>query len=102
MPELTEDEIEEASEGAAFRDALLNGDEKFNRFVRLVDRRFESQARRTNKGNKASRDAIAGLRDDLAPVIDFVQTIKALAPLGGILGGLLTIGGIAYSMGLIP
>lgn len=113
----TEAEAEEAEDSRMFRDALLNGDEKFNKFVKLTDSRFDSQARRTNKLRVELREEMAelrqslrnemdgvnrninGLRSDLKPAIDLA---KAWPYIAGIFGGLGALALTAYTMGLIP
>lgn len=91
-----EDDAQQA-ESAMFRDALLTGDgdapitrEDFNRLVTLAATRFDSAARRTNKGRKETRDGIAALRTDLGPVI----TISKVIPMLGGLGSILTVAAV--------
>lgn len=85
-------EDEERDDGRMYRDGLLNGDEKFNRFVKLTDSRFLSAARRANKHRKAARDEFATLRTELGPVIEFaafIITIKRYAaPVGGLIAAI--------------
>jgi hypothetical protein len=57
----------------------------FDRLVKLCGTRFDSAARRANKGRKETREGIAALRTDLAPVI----TLSKLAPIFGAAAGLL-------------
>lgn len=71
-----EDEIEQNAEGIMFDNALIGGDPlapvtraDFERLVKLCGSRFDSAARRSNKGRKESRDGITALRSDLGPVI---------------------------------
>lgn len=97
---------EERDDSRMFRDGLLNGDEKFNRFVKLTDARFGSIARRANKHRKETRDSFSKLETDLAPLIElalFVQTVrKYAAPIGGVIA---TVGGailILVSSGVKP
>lgn len=92
----TEDEIDTSAESSMFNDALINGDEKINVLVRLVDTRFNSQTRRTNKMRRESRDRDEALRRDLAPVI---LAAKMFPMLGGF-GSFVTLLYLLHSFGV--
>ena len=95
-------DAEDVDDSKMFLDALLNGDPTFNKFVKMVDRRFESQARRTNNGRKEVRDEMKALRKELGPVIEFARAFKYYAAAGGVIGtiGSLIVGAIA--LGVFP
>ena len=86
---------EESLESIAFQDALLNGDEKMNRLVRLIDNRFASHGKRTRE----VRDEVRGLRGDLAPMI---WIGKAGPLIIGALGAASLALGIVQRLGLLP
>lgn len=94
----SDDEREVELEGQNFRDVLLNGDEKFNRFVKMTDTRFQSAARRQNKARQESREDFEKLRRDLEPFIALgraLLTLKDLAPIfsviSAVIGGAVTL-----------
>lgn len=98
---------EEREDSQMFRDALLNGDEKINRLVKLVDTRLESQARRTNKARKEARDEMAKLRKDLGPLIELADVLSFIFSLpwawfGSAAGAVLTVAGVLWGLGIRP
>ena len=85
---------EEQLEGQNFRDVLLNGDEKGNRFVKMVDTRFLSAARRQNKARQEVREEFITLRTELAPLLAVarvVYTMQQIAPVAGVITGALGV-----------
>jgi hypothetical protein len=102
VQEPDEEAADESLESQAFKDALLNGDEKLNRLVKLVDVRFESQARRTNKARREAKEATDTLRRDLAPLIELAQSWKGISKAASyaliIVGACATVSGAIVSV----
>jgi hypothetical protein len=86
---------EESLESIAFQDALLNGDEKVNRLVKLIDTRFAAHGKRTRE----VRDEVRGLRADLAPLL---WIVKAGPIVLSALGAAALVLGIVDRLGLLP
>jgi len=94
------DEIgDESIESQLFRDANLNGDERLNKLVKMIDTRFESQARRTNKLRKETREGFAELNRKLAPVIAIASAWPYITGVFGIIG---TAAVVVLGMGILP
>jgi len=82
----------ELEQAEMFRSALLNGAATIERLIKLVDIRFTSQARRTNKLRQAQREdeaaisaEVAALRKELKPLLDFVHFLPYIGSGLGIL-----------------
>ena len=97
---------EELDDSDGYREALLNGDERFNKFVKLTDRRFESQARRTNKRAKEMKDDFEALRLALAPLIELSHVLagtRRVWPIFAAVGSAAVfVGGTVIALGIWP
>lgn len=103
-----EDTDDEAVEHRMFLDGTLNGDEKMNRFAKLVDSRFGSQARRTNKLRAEVHKDLNALRDDLEPALRIARAVGLLfdvwdtvAPAARVIGavGGFVVGALLFAVG---
>jgi hypothetical protein len=107
-PEMPNDEeeqldIEETLESRAWRDALLNGDEKINRLVKLIDTRFSSASRRQREHRQELREDMQKLKRDLQPLIDVASVVRIFQHwpimVGGFLAGGTLIAAVVRLMG---